>query len=354
MSTQSILNHSAVISHLKAHPMTITSSPIPTPIDSEVLIRVHAVAINPADWAVQTLGIIVKPECYPYVNGIDVSGQIVSTGPLQTRFKPGDRVLASAAAYRLGENKYGAFQEYMIGVEPLMAKIPDRISYKQAAVLPLGLTTASTMLFSPELMGLDLPKAGIQVNSKANIVVIWGGSSSVGANAIQAVKAAGYIVASTASERNHDLLREIGVDYVFDYKRKDIVAEIVNVLGSKSDLAGIYDAIFTEDTIRTCAEIASQLKGRKTVGTVLPPGMPLPSNMPEGVELLINSTVRLNETDTGKSIWVDWVAGALEDGSLKCKPDPEVVGDGLEKLQVAVDRIGKGVSAKKLVVEIQK
>ncbi|KAJ3540960.1 hypothetical protein NM208_g4822 [Fusarium decemcellulare] len=351
-STVEPQNRSAVLPHVKAHPMTITTSPIPEPTDSEVLIRVRAVAMNPADWAVQALGMVIKPEYYPYVNGVDVSGEVVAVGPSNTRFKPGDRVTASATAWQKGQTKYGAFQEYTIGVEPMLAKIPDRISYKEAAVLPLGFTTAAAMLFCPELMGLDWPKAGTKPNSKGQVVLVWGGSSSVGSNAILTAKAAGYIVAATASERNHVLLREMNVDYVFDYNKDNAVDDIVETLQGKGELAGIYNAIFTEPTIKACATIAAKLKGTKSVGTVLGPGMPVPGDMPDGVEILVNNNVHFGDTETGRALWVDWLAGALEDGSMKCKPNPEVVGKGIEKIQDAVDAMGKGVSGKKLVVEL--
>jgi NADPH:quinone reductase-like Zn-dependent oxidoreductase len=345
-------NRSAVLPRIKAHPMVITTSQIPVPTGSEVLIHVRAVAINPADWAVQALGLVIKPEFYPYVNGVDVSGDVVSVGPCQERFKPGDRVTATAMAYLLGETKYGAFQEYMIGVEPLLAKIPDRVSYGEAAVLPLGLTTAATMLFSPELMELDLPKSNTPVNSKGKVVIIWGGSSSVGSNAIQTVKAAGYIVAATASKKNHDLMKEMGVDYVFDYNTEGVVDDIVETLKDKGELAGIFDAIFLEPTIIACAEIASRLEGKRNVGTVLVPTIPAPSGLPNSVRVIVNESVRLNKTETGKAIWIDWLADALEDGSMKCLPPPDVVGKGLEEIQKAVDTISKGVSGKKLVVEL--
>lgn len=63
-----------------------------------------------------------------------------------------------------------------------------------------------------------------------------------------------------------------------------------------------------------------------------------------------NSTTK--DDDVGPAIWGDWVTAALASGQLKCKPDAEVVGQGLEFVQVACERILKGVSAKKLVVEI--
>ncbi len=60
----------------------------------------------------------------------------------------------------------------------------------------------------------------------------------------------------------------------------------------------------------------------------------------------------LKNDDVGPAVLGDWLSVALANGSMKCKPDPEVVGRGLEALQVAVDLMEKGVSAKKLVVEI--
>ncbi|CVL12336.1 related to oxidoreductase [Fusarium proliferatum] len=351
-STTETINRSAVLPHPKAHLMVIASSPVPDPTGNEILIRVRAVAINPADFAVQKLGIVIKPEFYPYVNGTDVSGEVVAVGPDQVRFKRGDRVVGHAMAWQRGDNKYGAFQDYSILVEPMVAKIPDRIPFREAAVLPLGLTTSSAMLYSPTLMGLDLPVAGPGMNSKGKVVLVWGGSSSVGSNAIQTVKAAGYIVAATASEHNHGLLREMNVDYVFDYKKDGVGEEIIYTLSGVGDLAGVYCAVYSDTAITACATIANRLGGKKCLGTILPPGMPVPGTIPDGVQVLINDHVLLGSTETGKRLWVDWLPGALEDGTMKCMPHPEVVGKGLEKIQDAVDAIGKGVSGKKLVVEL--
>ncbi|RBR14511.1 hypothetical protein FVER53590_03353 [Fusarium verticillioides] len=351
-STTETLNRLAALPHPKAHPMVITPSPIPVPTGNEILIRVRAVAVNPADHAVQKLGIVIKPEFYPYVSGTDVSGEVISVGPDQTRLKPGDRVVGHAMAWQKGHNKYGAFQDYSIMVEPMVAKIPDRIPYKEAAVLPMGLTTSAAMLFSPTLMGLDLPSAGTERNSKGKIVVVWGGSSSVGSNGIQTVKAAGYIVAATASGHNHGLLREMGVDYIFDYKKDGIVEDIITTLSDVGELAGIYCSVYSDTAITACATIADRLPGKKCLGTILPPGLPVPGRIPDGVQVLVNGHVLLGSTDTGKKIWIDWLPGALENGTMKCMPHPEVIGKGLEEIQGAVDIIGRGVSGKKLVVEL--
>lgn len=335
----------------KADPI-IAESPMPTASGSEVIIKVGAVAINPCDWAIQVLGKLLKPEDYPYVNGCDVAGVVVSLGPQNTRFQIGDRVTAIATVFELEDPKYGAFQEYVVGTEPLMAKIPDSVSFAEAAVLPLTLCTAACSLFMKDRLGLELPRAGTAANSKAEVLLVWGGSSSVGCNAIQAAKAAGYTVAATASPKNFGLMRSIGTDYVFDYNGENVVDEIVSALQGKEKLAGVFDAIITEPTIRACAEIASRLEGKKHVGTVLAPGMPPPTGTPEGVEISVGACTAIRRSDLGSAIWAEWLPEALADGSMLCKPDPEIVGKGLERIRDAVEAMGKGVSAKKLVVEL--
>lgn len=351
-STSEIQNRSAVLPHVKAYPMSIISSPIPVPTDGEILIRVRAVAINPADHAVQKLGVVIKPEQYPYVNGVDVSGDVISVGPSNTTFRPGDRVTAHTSAWQKGDMKYGAFQEYTIVMEPMVAKIPDHIQYKEAAVIPLGLTTSSAMLFSPELMGLGLPDAAIKRNSTGKVVVVWGGSSSVGSNAIQTLKAAGYIVAATASQKNHGMINEMDADFVFDYNNDGIAEEIVHRLRGVGKVAGVYCAVYSDSAFKACATIADKLEGSKHVGTVLPPGMAIPIEIPDGVEFLINDRIHFGSTEAGRRLWAKWLPGALADGSMKCMPYPEVVGKGVEKIQDAVDAIGTGVSGRKLVVEL--
>jgi hypothetical protein len=126
----------------------------------------------------------------------------------------------------------------------------------------------------------------------------------------------------------------------------------MGTLSGVGELEGVYCAIYSEFAIQACARIADKLAVRKQVGTVMPPGLPIPGNLPDGVEILINDRIHFGSTETGKVLWTEWLSGALEDGSMKCMPHPEVIGKGLERIQDAVDAIGKGVSGKKLVVEL--
>ena len=106
----------------------------------------------------------------------------------------------------------------------------------------------------------------------------------MGSCAIQLAKGAGLDVATTASGHNRDYCLDLGAKYVFDHTKETVVEEIVKELGEKK-FAGVFDAISTNATLSQCARIADSLQGNKHVATVLPPRVPLPSNIPEGIRL---------------------------------------------------------------------
>ena len=161
----------------------------------------------------------------------------------------------------------GGFQEYTILHRPLVSTIPDTLSFSAAAVLPLGVATAAAGLYQKDHLALDLPKVSAESNGKA--VVIWGGSSSVGSCAIQLAKASGYEVIATASKRNLAYCEELGATHVVDYNGGDVAGEIVAALEGK-ELAGIFDAIASEDTVKVGVEISSKAKGTKKIATTGP------------------------------------------------------------------------------------
>lgn len=163
----------------RARPFKVDAMPMPQPKEREVLIRTHTIAINPVDAGIQATGMIWQD--YPLVIGCDVAGEVVSVGSSVSNFKPGDRVIALL--------ERGAFAEHCVQDVSLVAKLPDNVSYNEGAVVPLALITAAVSLFHPVNLALDLPSLTPKSNGK--IVVVWGGSSSVGACGLQMVKAAG-------------------------------------------------------------------------------------------------------------------------------------------------------------------
>lgn len=265
----------------KCAPFKVDAAPMPEPDANEVVIRTHAVAINPVDAYIQKLGIIAEE--FPTVVGCDVAGEITAVGSDVKRFQPGDRVLAALDFEAKRSNK-GSFQLYCAAFEALAAKLPDNVGFSQACVLPLALSTAATGLFRKGSLALSYPQVDPKPNGKAFLV--WGGSSSVGSCAIQLAKAAGYEVATTCSSRNFDYCKRVGADHVFDHTTDSVVEDVVNALKGK-EFAGVFDAVMPPETIIKSVEIAHQLGGNKHVATVLvgPPHMMVPEGMHEDVEI---------------------------------------------------------------------
>jgi hypothetical protein len=101
-------NTVAWISATKAHPFEIKPAPLGTPLENQILIKTHAIAINPIDGKIQYTGQF--PLKYPTILGQDVAGEVVTVGPHVTRFKKGDRVIGTAAGFATGRDEEKAFQ----------------------------------------------------------------------------------------------------------------------------------------------------------------------------------------------------------------------------------------------------
>jgi NADPH:quinone reductase-like Zn-dependent oxidoreductase len=133
--------------------LEVKPAPYPAPRDNEIVVRNRAVAVNPVDALMQSIGDLVFPWLkYPAIFGSDVAGEVVEIGSAVTRFRVGDRVLGHAAGTDKTRNNAaeGAFQDYPLLLEHMAAPIPDALPYEQAAVLPLGLSTAACGLFQKE------------------------------------------------------------------------------------------------------------------------------------------------------------------------------------------------------------
>jgi NADPH:quinone reductase-like Zn-dependent oxidoreductase len=120
---------------------------------------------------------------YPIILGTDVAGMIVQLGSEVTRFKVGQRVIAHCDSLITRKTTNAGYQRYATCLEILVAALPDSLPLANAAVLPLSISTASAALFKI----LKLPLPSLKPNPTAKTVLIWGGSSSCGASAIQYV-----------------------------------------------------------------------------------------------------------------------------------------------------------------------
>ncbi|MFD2630210.1 NADP-dependent oxidoreductase [Oceanobacillus kapialis] len=179
--------------------------PIPTPDDNQVLVELHATSINPIDWKLREGGLKdALPFEFPITLGWDAAGVISKAGKNVTKFKEGDRVFARPATTR-----NGTYAEYTLIEEDLLAKIPDNITFEEAAAVPLAGLTAWQCL-------VDFGQI-----KKGDKVLVHAGSGGVGSYAVQFAKHFGAHVATTASGKNESFVKELGADQFINYKDTD-------------------------------------------------------------------------------------------------------------------------------------
>ena len=240
-------------------PLKIGPAPIIHPGPGQLLIRNHAIAINPVDWLVRDLGVIVKK--WPTILGLDVAGEVAEVGSDVTNIAIGQRVLAHAVGLLSGKTEDSAFQKYTIVRECATSLIPDHIEYHQAAVIPLALSTAGQGMYLPESLGLPYPSTNPKPSGKA--IIVWGGSSSVGCNVIQLAKASGLEVVTTASPKNFEFVKSLGAKAVFDHKSETIVEDLLSAL-DEADVIGGYDGTYPIEICRTTAYSSQAISGPDT------------------------------------------------------------------------------------------
>lgn len=177
----------------------------PSAEPNQVVVKLEATSINPIDWKLREgyLKEMFDWE-FPIILGWDVAGVITEIGLNVTKWKVGDRVFS-----RPETTRFGTYAEYTAVDEQLLAKLPDSISYEEAAAVPLAGLTAWQALFTHG----DL--------KEGETVLIHAGAGGVGIYAIQLAKYAGAHVVTTASEKNHELLYSLGADQVIDYKKEN-------------------------------------------------------------------------------------------------------------------------------------
>jgi NADPH:quinone reductase-like Zn-dependent oxidoreductase len=174
--------------------------------DDQVLVRVRAAGVNPADWAVMSgLPYVARPvyglrKPKNAVRGTDVAGQVEAVGTSVTRFRPGDEVFGWCV---------GAYAEYASVSEDALALKPANLTFAQAASVPMAGLVALQALRD---------HGNVQAGQS---VLINGASGGIGTFAVQIAKSLGAQVTGVCSTGNADMVRSIGADLVIDYTQKD-------------------------------------------------------------------------------------------------------------------------------------
>ena len=237
----------------------------PTPLPTEVLVRVRAIGLNPVDAYIRSGAFpILKP---PAILGWDISGVVEEVVPGVTRFKVGDEVFGMPLFPRAGH----AYAEYVVSPSRQLAKKPARLDHAQAAALPLAGLTAWQALVEGANVG------------PGQRVLIHGGGGGVGHLAIQIAKARGAYVITTVSTAKRGFVSELGADQVIDYKTEDFSKAVRDVDVVLETVGGDYGTrsvnvlrpggTLVTVTERTNAKLAAYTEqaGRKFVGIAVEP-----------------------------------------------------------------------------------
>lgn len=219
--------------------LRLTNVAKPTPKDEQVLVKVHAAAVNSADdRAMRGEPFIARVFAFGLfrpknpILGVDVAGTIEAVGRNVTQFRVGDAVYGD-----LSGSGCGSFAEYVAAPANLLAHKPARLSFEDAAAVPMSGVTA--------LQGLR-DKGQIKAGER---VLIYGASGGVGTFAVQIAKALGAHVTAVTSTSKLEMARTLGADAVVDYTREDFAAD-----GAQ------YDVILAVNGYRPIADYARSLR----------------------------------------------------------------------------------------------
>ncbi|WP_203992873.1 NADP-dependent oxidoreductase [Sphaerisporangium rufum] len=174
----------------------------PVPAAGEVLVRVHAAGVNPADWKRRD-GSLRRFGEPPFILGLDVAGEVAATGDAVEGFRPGDAVYGIVLPPR------GAYAEYVTVPVEFLAPAPSGQELIHAAALPIaGLTAWQSLVWVAEVR-------------PGQRVLVHAAAGGVGHLAVQIAKARGAHVIGTARQDKHAFLKELGADELIDYTVTD-------------------------------------------------------------------------------------------------------------------------------------
>jgi NADPH:quinone reductase-like Zn-dependent oxidoreductase len=213
---------SYILSYGKNAPFIYGDLPDPVPGENQLLVEVKAVSVNPVDYKIKS-GIIriITGFRFPKILGSDYSGIVKSTGTNVTGFKPGDHIYG---ALPIIFGKQGALAELAVADTKRAHKIPEGMSFGEAASLPVAALTALT----------GIRKCKVRPGTS---ILINGATGGVGHFAIQIARSKGAHITATCSSKNTELAKSLGADLVTGYSQ-DILSANTNKYDSIFDAYG--------------------------------------------------------------------------------------------------------------------
>ena len=335
-------NKAAILKEAKSS-FTIEDRPIPSPTGHEILVKSHAIAINPVDGLMQHTGFFINN--YPVILGSDTAGTVEAVGPEVKHFKKGDRIAGFAPSIATGKLDHGAFQQYPLLLEAACVKLPDHVSFEQGTTLPMAIATSGGAIF----LYLEIPRF---TTKQTGGFLVWGGSSSVGTAAVQIAAALGFKVFAVSSKHNHEYVKSLGATEVFDYNDSNVVKHITSAAKEAGvEIKYAYDAVSTKASLPHAMAVLEEYGGGKLV-TVLP----WPEDVKKTDKVTVSQTtafrVLTDQQEFGHWLFNDWLQKSLANKTYVPSPEIETLKGGIEGIENAINRHGKGVSGRKIVVPL--
>jgi NADPH:quinone reductase-like Zn-dependent oxidoreductase len=289
----------------------------PVPNDDEVLIKVHAVSLNAADYRSMRMGLIPKRKIF----GADIAGSIESVGKNIVLFKPGDEVMGDLASFG-----FGGLAEYVTAPERAFIIKPKQISFEEGATLPMAALTALQALRN---------QGKIQKGQK---VLIVGSAGGVGTFAIQLAKFFDTEVTGVCSSKNVRQTLSLGADYVIDYSKEDFTKkdkryDIVLGINGNYPLLSYRRILTSNGTYVMVGGSFSQIFKSLLFGWLIS----------FGSKKMKSLSAKTNKTD------LEFLVNLLEKGILKPVIDRHY---SLDKTADAMNYLNQGHSTGKVVIDI--
>jgi len=310
----------AVVYNKKSNPDKLIYCDIdkPVPTENEVLIEVHAVSLNAADYRSMKMGIIPKRKIF----GADIAGRIESIGKNISLFKAGDEVMGDLASYG-----FGGLAEYVTAPEKLIVIKPGQIKFEEAATLPMAAMTALQALRD---------KANIQ--KKQNVLIV-GSSGGVGTFAIQLAKYFEAEVTGVCSSKNVQQTFSLGADDVIDYTLEDFTKrdkryDIILGINGNYSLSSYKKSLAPNGTYVMIGGSLSQIFKSLLFGWILS----------FGSKKMKSLAAKANKTD------LEFLAKLLTKGFLKPVIDQRY---SLDEAADAINYLKQGHSTGKVLINIK-
>nr|A0A2Z5XAK4.1 RecName: Full=Trans-enoyl reductase phm4; Short=ER phm4; AltName: Full=Phomasetin biosynthesis cluster protein 4 [Pyrenochaetopsis sp.]BBC43187.1 trans-enoyl reductase [Pyrenochaetopsis sp.] len=331
--------------------------PIPHAEGDNVVVRTRAVSVNPVD--AKMMG--------PYVTagaiaGCDFAGEIEAIGPeaLSWGFKIGDRVCASIMGMNPLEPDHGAFAQHVATHANALVRIPETMSFEEAAALCTCFMTCGLALFQ----SLGLPGSPVKPSASATQVLVYGGATATGTAAIQLLRLAGFTPIATCSPHSNELVKTFGAEATFDYNDPECAAKIRAF--TKNGLRYALDCITNRSSMQICYGSLGRVGGRYTALDPYPEDIAATRKIVKAAwvvgPIMLGHDIgwpaphgRKADPDLFKfgMEWKKLVEGLMAKGVIK--PHPlDVRKGGMERVIECMEAIrAKEVNGKKLVVSLR-